>query len=119
MGINKILVEMVKEAGKNKEMQPACRDYTLNLHKRLQGIQFKKRAPRAIRNIRRFAAKEMHTDPNVNRTIWATGIRNIPRKIRIRVTRKRNEDEDAKQKFYSLVQHVEVDSFAELQTQKA
>ena len=53
---------MVKEAGKNKEMQPACRDYTLNLHKRLQGIQFKKRAPRAIRNIRRFAAKEMHTE---------------------------------------------------------
>ena len=43
------------------EMQPACRDYTLNMHKRLQGIQFKKRAPRAIRNIKRFAQKEMHT----------------------------------------------------------
>merc|ERR1712113_19134 len=118
--INKLLVEM----GKKTELQPACRDYTLNLHKRLQGIQFKKRAPRAIRNIRRFAQKEMFTesvriDPNVNRTIWATGIRNIPRKIRIRITRKRNEDEDAEEKFYSLVQHVEVDSFAELQTQKA
>lgn len=47
--------------GKKTELQPACRDYTLNLHKRLQGIQFKKRAPRAIRNIRRFAQKEMHT----------------------------------------------------------
>ena len=44
-----------------KEIQPACRDYTLNMHKRLQGIQFKKRAPRAIRNIKRFAQKEMHT----------------------------------------------------------
>lgn len=51
---------MVKEAGK-KEMQPACRDYTINLHKSLQGIQFKKRAPRAIRNIKRFATKEMFT----------------------------------------------------------
>ena len=47
--------------GKKTELQPACRDYTLNLHKSLQGIQFKKRAPRAIRNIRRFATKEMHT----------------------------------------------------------
>ena len=59
--INKLLVEMVKEAGKKTEMQPACRDYTLNLHKRLQGIQFKKRAPRAIRNIKRFATAEMFT----------------------------------------------------------
>ena len=45
-----------------KEMQPACLDYTLNLHKRLQGIQFKKRAPRAIRNIKRFAQKEMFVE---------------------------------------------------------
>jgi len=58
-------------------------------------------------------------DPMLNRQIWATGIRNIPRKVRVRITRKRNEDEDAKQKFYSLVQFVEVDSFEKLQTQKA
>ena len=48
--------------GKRKEMQPACRDYTLHLHKRLQGVQFKKRAPRAIRDIKRFATKEMYTE---------------------------------------------------------
>merc|ERR1712051_54453 len=47
--------------GKKTEMQPACRDYTLNMHKGLQGIQFKKRAPRAIKNIRRFTIKEMKT----------------------------------------------------------
>lgn len=56
--INKLLVDM----GKKTEMQPACRDYTINMHKGLQGVQFKKRAPRAIRNIRRFATKEMHTE---------------------------------------------------------
>jgi large subunit ribosomal protein L31e len=90
------------------EMQPACRDYTINLHKMLHGIQFKKRAPRAIRDIKRFATKEMYTedvrvDTGLNRFIWVNGIRNIPRKVRVRITRKRNEDEDAKQKFYSLV----------------
>merc|ERR1712127_17757 len=120
MGINKLLVEM----GKKTEMQPACRDYALNLHKRLQGIQFKQRAPKAIKNIRKFAQKEMYTqevriDPQLNRMIWATGIRNVPRKMRVRVTRKRNEDEDSSEKFFSLVQYVEVDSFESLQTQKA
>lgn len=52
---------MVKEAGMKKEMQNAVRDYTLNMHKRLQGIAFKKRATRAVRECKRFAEKEMHT----------------------------------------------------------
>ena len=43
----------------------------------------------------------------------------MPRKVRVRVTRKRNEDEDAKEKFYCLVQHVEVDSYAGLKTENA
>merc|ERR1711971_1530248 len=80
MGINKLLVEMVKKA----EMQQVVRDYTLNLHKRLQGVQFKQRAPTAIKYIRKFTLKEMHTrevrvDPLLNRQVWATGIRNVPR----------------------------------------
>ena len=47
--------------GKKKETQPVTRDYSINLHKRLHKIQFKKRAPRAVREIRRFAQKEMFT----------------------------------------------------------
>jgi ribosomal protein L31E len=50
----------VKE-GKKKEVQPVTRDYTINLHKRIHKIQFKKRAPRAIREIRKFAQAEMFT----------------------------------------------------------
>ena len=50
----------VKE-GKKKEVQPATRDYTINLHKRIHKIQFKKRAPRAIREIKKFAQAEMFT----------------------------------------------------------
>jgi large subunit ribosomal protein L31e len=41
--------------GKKKEVEPVTKDYTINLHKQLQGIQFKKRAPRAVRVIKRFA----------------------------------------------------------------
>ena len=47
--------------GRKQELQVATRDYTLNMHKRLQGIAFKKRATRAVRDIKRFATKEMHT----------------------------------------------------------
>jgi large subunit ribosomal protein L31e len=50
----------VKDA-KKKEIQPVTRDYTINLHKRLHKIQFKKRAPRAVREIKRFTQKEMFT----------------------------------------------------------
>jgi len=57
-------------------------------------------------------------DTSLNKAIWVNGIRNVPRKIRIRVTRKRNEDEDATEKFYSLVQHLEVEDFNGLQTEK-
>ena len=61
----------------------------------------------------------MRVDTELNRFIWSQGIRNVPRKVRVRISRKRNEDEDAKSKFYSLVQHVQVDSFANLSTEKA
>ena len=47
--------------GKKKEIAPVTRDYTINLHKRLHGIQFKRRAPRAIREIRKFTVAEMFT----------------------------------------------------------
>ena len=60
--------------GQKTEMQPACRDYTLNMHKGLQGIQFKKRAPRAIKNIRRFTIKEMRTRVSTTFVMARSGI---------------------------------------------
>lgn len=61
----------------------------------------------------------MRVDPSLNRALWVNGIRNVPRKIRVRVSRKKNEDEDAKEKFYCLVQHLKVDTFEGLKTEKA
>ena len=67
--------------GKKTEMQPACRDYTLNMHKGLQGIQFKKRAPRAIKNIRRFTIKEMKTRVSTSSIIARLGIGNFKKQF--------------------------------------
>ena len=52
---------MARTKDKKQELQVVTRDYTLNMHKRLQGIQFKKRATRAVREVARFAARAMHT----------------------------------------------------------
>ena len=54
----------------------------------------------------------------MNRFIWSRGCRNVPRLVRVRISRTKNEDEEAKEKFYSTVQLLEVESFAGLQTEK-
>ena len=37
--------------------------------------------------------------------------RNVPFRVRVRLARRRNEDEDSTHKLYTLVTHVRVDSF--------
>ena len=67
--------------GRKQELQVATRDYTLNMHKRLQGIAFKKRATRAVRDIKRFATKEMHTCvsiPNIPMSCFSCACEFIP-----------------------------------------
>eukprot|EP00823_Brevimastigomonas_motovehiculus_P004217 TRINITY_DN271_c3_g1_i1.p1 TRINITY_DN271_c3_g1~~TRINITY_DN271_c3_g1_i1.p1 ORF type:complete len:135 (-),score=42.80 TRINITY_DN271_c3_g1_i1:115-519(-) len=98
------------------------REYTVNIHKRIHDVKFKKRAPRALAEIRKFAKEMMGTedvriDSNLNKYLWSKGIRNVPYRVRVRLARKRNEDEDATEKLYTLVSHVRVESFAKLQTQ--
>ena len=38
---------------------PPRPQYTINLHKRLHGVTFKKRAPKAIKEIKKFAAQQV------------------------------------------------------------
>ncbi len=49
--------------------------------------------------------------PELNKALWATGIKNVPHRIRVRLSRRRNDDEDAKNKEYTLVTYVPVTSF--------
>lgn len=92
------------------------REYTIHLHKYLHGKSFKSRAPGAVKVIREFAKKAMGTedirlDPSLNKAVWDRGIKNVPYRIRVRLARKRNEDEEAKHKLYTLVTYVPVASF--------
>ena len=91
--------------------------------------------------IREFAKKTMGTsevilDASVNQHVWAKGIKGVPRRIRVKLERcgfylrgcfsfflsfpnfcsKPNEDEEAKEKMFTLVTLVPVESFKGLQT---
>ncbi|KAM9320022.1 neuronal PAS domain-containing protein 2-like [Gastrophryne carolinensis] len=110
-----------KKKGRSAINEVVTREYTINIHKRIHGVGFKKRAPRALKEIRKFAMKEMRTpdvriDTRLNKAVWAKGIRNVPYRIRVRLSRKRNEDEDSPNKLYTLVTYVPVTTYKGLQT---
>ncbi|KAL4780598.1 carbon-nitrogen hydrolase [Aspergillus varians] len=106
----------VQQTGKKQRSAIAdvvTREYTINLHKRTHGVSFKKRAPRAIKEIRAFATRSMGTtdvrlDPQLNKKVWEAGIKGVPFRLRVRISRKRNDEEGAKERLYSYVQAVNV-----------
>jgi large subunit ribosomal protein L31e len=77
----------------------------------MHGVQFKKKAPCAVKVIKELATKNMGTkdvriDPELNKEIWRNGIRNLPNRIDVLLERKKNEDEEGEEKMYTLVRLV-------------
>ena len=102
-----------------KSSKVVCREYTVHVHKYVFHTQFKKRAPKAIRSLRQFAEKAMHTkdvriDASVNKFLWSRGVKNPPHRIRVRLTRKISEDEQPH--LYTLVEYVPCANFKGLET---
>lgn len=76
----------------------------------------RKRTPHAVKAVKAFAEKAMGTkdvrlDPALNKSLWSRGVKHINHRIRVRIARKRNDDENAKEKLYSYVTYVPVASF--------
>eukprot|EP01054_Gregarina_sp_Poly1_P006482 Gregarina_sp_Poly_1__6481@NODE_346_length_9378_cov_211_258941_g289_i0_p8_GENE_NODE_346_length_9378_cov_211_258941_g289_i0NODE_346_length_9378_cov_211_258941_g289_i0_p8_ORF_typecomplete_len116_score25_02Ribosomal_L31e/PF01198_19/3_2e28Vsr/PF03852_15/9_8e03Vsr/PF03852_15/0_043_NODE_346_length_9378_cov_211_258941_g289_i0104451 len=99
-----------------KEFGPVSIDYTIRLARLVKDVAFKKRAPRAIREMKKQAERVMKTkdvriEQKLNEAVWANGIRFLPRRLRVRFNRKRNEDEEAAEKFYTLISYVECSNF--------
>ncbi|XP_054567272.1 60S ribosomal protein L31-like [Eptesicus fuscus] len=110
-----------EKKGRSTINEVVTREYTINIHKHIHGVGFKKHAPQALKEIQKFSMKEMgtpdvHIDTKLNKAVWAKGIRNVPYRIRVRLSRKRNEDEDSPNKLYTLVTYVPVTTFKNLQT---
>ncbi len=85
---------------------------------------FKRKAPRAIREIKKFASKMMGTndvrvDTDLNKAVWRQGVRNVPFRVRVKLSRRKNEDEEAKEKMYTLVSYVPETDFSGKLTETA
>jgi large subunit ribosomal protein L31e len=111
-----LIVQMAK--GKASK-EPVTREYTVNIHKRVHKTTFKERAPKAIKQIKAFAQKIMGTkdvrvDVKLNKLVWSQGVRNVPNRVRIQISRRRNDDEDAKEEMYSFVTMVSCSSKSDL-----
>lgn len=68
--------------------------------------------------MRTFAQKAMGTkkvllEPSVNAALWGKGIKNVPHRLRVRLHRKRNDNEDAPadEKLYTQVSVVPTTDF--------
>mmetsp|Transcript_11178 Transcript_11178/g.18713 ORF Transcript_11178/g.18713 Transcript_11178/m.18713 type:complete len:113 (+) Transcript_11178:56-394(+) len=106
-----------------KEKSSQTREYTVNIAKVISKTAHQKRAAKAVKHIKNFAGKEMNTkdvrlDVNLNKYVWSKGVANVPRRVRIRCSRRLNEDDDADEAYYTLVEHVVVTSFKGLSTKK-
>lgn len=98
------------------------RECTIHLHKLVHGKCFRRKASRAVSEVRKFAQQQMGTpdvriDTSLNKFLWSRGIKNSPVRVRVRLSRKRNEDEDSAHKLYTLVTWVNVPTFKNLQTE--
>jgi hypothetical protein len=58
-----------------------------------------------------MGTSDVRIDPSLNKALWARGVKHTDHRIRVRIARKRNDDEDAKEKLYSYVTYVPVASF--------
>jgi large subunit ribosomal protein L31e len=87
-----------------------------------------------VKELKKFAEKMMKTpdvriDSKLNKEIWSQGIKfvlqiylslekfhafffsHVPYRVRVRLARQRNEDEDSPNKLYTLVTFVRVPAF--------
>ena len=64
-----------------------------------------------------MGTNDVRLDPKLNQEIWKLGVKDVPRRIRVRLERKRNDDEDAKEKLYTYATPVlGITNFHGLQT---
>lgn len=52
--------------------------------------------------------RDVRLDPQLNKKVWECGIKGVPFRLRVRISRKRNDEEGAKEKLYSYVQAVNI-----------
>lgn len=65
--------------------------------------------------MKEIGTADVCTDTKLNKAVWTKGTRNVPYRICVRLSRKRNEDQDLPNKLDTLVTYVPVTTFKNLQ----
>jgi len=68
--------------------------------------------------VREMGTPKVLVSPNLNITLWQNGIRHVPHKMRIKITRRYDESEENSGQMVSELDVVQVESFKGLTTQK-
>lgn len=55
-----------------------------------------------------MGTKDVRITTELNKAVWKDGIHGTPTRVRVRLSRRRNEDEEAKESFYTLVSYINV-----------
>ncbi|KAB1277313.1 60S ribosomal protein L31 [Camelus dromedarius] len=121
LSLAKWLQQKDGEKGLSAIAEVETKEYTANNHKRTQGVGFKKGAPQALKEIWKFAMREIGapdvcSDTSFNKAAEAKGIRNVPHCVGVWLSRKHNEDEGSPNKLCTLVTYVPVTTFRNLQS---
>lgn len=59
---------------------------------------------------------DVRLDPRLNVQLWSRGVQGVSTRLRLRISRKRNDEEDAKEKLFAFVEPVNVPSAKGLHT---
>lgn len=55
-----------------------------------------------------MGTSDVRLDPRLNVHVWKRGIQGVDRRMRLRISRKRNDEEDAKERLFAYVEPVVV-----------
>uniref|UniRef100_H0Y131 Uncharacterized protein n=1 Tax=Otolemur garnettii TaxID=30611 RepID=H0Y131_OTOGA len=109
-----------RKRGRYAVNRAVTQEYKISIHKRARGVGFKKRAPGALKDIQKFAMKEMGA-PDVctdtaQQSCLGKSIGNVPHGLcEERLSRKGDEGDDSMtNKLYAVVPSVPVTTFNNL-----
>lgn len=106
------------ERGPSALNEVVTREHTINIHKHIHGVSFKKHASQELREIsmKETEPPDVHIDIKLNKVAWTRGITHVTySSIQVRMFRNHNEDEDSPSKLYTLVTYLSVTTFKTLQ----
>ncbi|KAB0352082.1 hypothetical protein FD754_016939 [Muntiacus muntjak] len=85
-----------EKKGRSTINEVVTREHTINIHKRIHGVGFKKCAPMALKSgslpRRRWELQTCTSTPGSTKPSGPKESGNVPYQIRVRLSRKHNED---------------------------